>query len=63
MQCSCGGSTDSHQVIRENVVVGEFERCKACGRITWKMIKHSLKVELGITRSQRLELEKDATAV
>jgi len=53
MQCSCGGSTTSHEVVREKKVVGEFEQCTACGRVAWGRITRSLKLELEEDRRGR----------
>jgi len=35
MQCQCGGETSTHNVVRNKKQVGEFEQCRACGRICW----------------------------
>jgi len=32
MQCSCGGETGSHKVVRDKQVVAEYEKCTSCGQ-------------------------------
>ena len=35
MECSCGGYTTVHEVVRDKTLVGEFSQCVACGRVLW----------------------------
>jgi hypothetical protein len=32
MQCNCGGETIEHTIVRNKLVVCEYQKCKACGR-------------------------------
>ncbi len=46
MQCSCGGETKDHKVIRQKQVAGLYAKCQACGRICWIHKTDQLKEEL-----------------
>ena len=44
MECSCGGTMKTHEVVRQKKVVGEYAKCeyidkdkkrRGCGRIYW----------------------------
>lgn len=47
MNCSCGGNTEyTHKVQRDNKIVGEYQKCPACGRILWLFKDKCLDVEI-----------------
>ena len=47
MNCNCGGNTESvHKVQRDKQVVGEYQRCPACGRILWLWKTEALTEEI-----------------
>jgi len=35
-QCSCGGSTTDHEIVRNKVTVGIYAKCH-CGRWMWRV--------------------------
>ncbi|GAF71227.1 unnamed protein product [marine sediment metagenome] len=36
MICNCGGNTENtHKVVRDKVLQGEYQKCPNCGRILW----------------------------
>lgn len=46
MQCPCGGMTKDHEVVRNKVVVGNYAKCKRCGRIHWWWLTDDLLEEI-----------------
>ena len=51
MQCSCGGMTTDHKVVRKKNLVGEFMQCKECGRVSWLWKTKELKDEINKTNT------------
>ncbi len=45
MQCSCGGETRDHKVIRNKLIAGEYAKCTSCGRVYWINEQEILKTE------------------
>lgn len=33
--CNCGGVTRERTIIKNKILVGQYERCRACGRVEW----------------------------
>lgn len=55
MQCSCGGETTDHEVVRDKQPIAQFRRCTACGRIMWIWGEDELKA------CDRAEVEAQAS--
>lgn len=54
MICKCGGLTAERHVVRSKQVVGTFERCPSCGRISWTQLPpDKLLSELRATNDSR----------
>ena len=35
MECNCGGYTQIRETVRDKALIGEYQRCVACGRVMW----------------------------
>jgi hypothetical protein len=35
MECPCGGETKDHKIQKNYEIIGEYARCKGCGRVYW----------------------------
>jgi len=47
MICNCGGNTENtHKVVRDKKLQGEYQKCPSCGRIMWIWQSDALKNEL-----------------
>ena len=51
MQCPCGDSTLDHKVVRKKELVGEYMKCRSCGKTAWLWKTKGLEKELADERS------------
>lgn len=54
MECKCGGITTDRTVVRNGEPAGEYVRCTACGRTTWRWMTPDLEGELSEAKGYTL---------